>query len=70
MNKIFRKYRQNSLIKRKAGQYLKYAVGEITLIVFGILIALYLNDKNSKRIEENTTVTVYENIKPLANKHH
>ena len=63
MHKIFRKNRQHSLNKGKAGQYLKYAVGEITLIVLGILIALYLNYKNSKRIEENTTVTVYENIK-------
>ena len=63
MSKIFRRNRQNSLIIGKAGKYLKYAFGEITLIVIGILIALYLNDINSERIEENTAVSVYNNIK-------
>jgi len=40
MNKIFRKNRQNSLKEGKTGTYLKYAFGEILLVVFGILIAL------------------------------
>lgn len=63
MNKIFRKNRQNSFTNGKIGKYLKYAFGEITLIVLGILIALYLNDKNSQRIENYATVSVYKNIK-------
>ena len=43
MIKFFRKIRQNLLSQGKTGKYLKYAVGEIILVVFGILIALQLN---------------------------
>ena len=43
--------------KNKTGKYLKYAIGEIVLVVIGILIALSINNWNQKRIEsfkENT----------------
>ncbi|PQB05735.1 DUF6090 family protein [Aureitalea marina] len=63
MIKLFRKNRQNSLGEGKIGKYLKYAIGEIILVVLGILIALYLNDRNSKRAEEKAAISVYENIK-------
>jgi hypothetical protein len=43
MIKFFRKIRQNLLSEGKTGKYLKYAVGEIILVVIGILIALQLN---------------------------
>ena len=32
--------------KNKTGKYLKYAIGEIILVVIGILIALWINNKN------------------------
>ena len=32
-----------------AGRYLKYAIGEIILVVIGILIALQVNNWNEKR---------------------
>ena len=32
--------------KNKTGKYLKYAIGEIVLVVFGILIALSINNWN------------------------
>jgi hypothetical protein len=35
--------------KNKTGQYLKYAIGEIILVVFGILIALQINNWNEKQ---------------------
>jgi len=38
--------------KGKTGKYLKYAIGEIVLVVIGILIALTLNNWNSVRIEK------------------
>lgn len=63
MNKIFRKNRQNSLKKGEIRKYLKYALGEIVLVVFGILIALYLNDINTKSSQENAAISVYKNIK-------
>tara|TARA_R110002051_G_scaffold4683_7_gene26026 strand:- start:23399 stop:24415 length:1017 start_codon:yes stop_codon:yes gene_type:complete len=50
MIKFFRKIRQNILSEGKTGKYLKYAIGEIILVVIGILIAVAINDtyNNSK----------------------
>jgi hypothetical protein len=46
MIKFFRKIRQNLLSEGKTGKYLKYALGEIILVVIGILIALQINNWN------------------------
>ena len=46
MIKFFRKIRQNSLSEGKTGKYFKYAIGEIVLVVLGILIALQVNNWN------------------------
>ena len=43
MIKFFRKIRYDLMEKNKTGKYLKYAIGEIVLVVIGILIALQLN---------------------------
>ena len=51
MIKFFRKIRQNLLSEGKTGKYFKYAIGEILLVVIGILIALWLNNINQQRIE-------------------
>ena len=40
---FFRKIRQQLLSKNKTGKYLTYAIGEIVLVVIGILIALQIN---------------------------
>jgi len=49
MIKFFRKIRQNLLSEGKTGKYLKYAIGEIVLVVIGILIALSINNWNENR---------------------
>lgn len=49
MIKLFRKIRQNLLSEGKTGKYLKYAIGEIILVVIGILIALQVNNWNEQR---------------------
>jgi len=49
MIKFFRKIRQNLLMENKTGKYFKYAIGEIVLVVIGILIALSINNWNEKR---------------------
>ena len=49
MIKFFRKIRQNLLSKGKTGKYFKYAIGEIILVVIGILIALSINNWNEQR---------------------
>lgn len=51
MIKFFRKIRQNLLMENKTGTYLKYAIGEIILVVIGILIALQINNWNESRIQ-------------------
>lgn len=37
--------------KNKTGKYLKYAIGELLLVIIGILIALWINNLNQERIE-------------------
>ncbi|NND80371.1 MAG: hypothetical protein HKN53_10770 [Maribacter sp.] len=49
MIKFFRKIRQKMLTENKFGKYLTYAVGEIILVVIGILIALSINNWNENR---------------------
>lgn len=48
MIKFFRKIRQNLLLKNQTGKYFKYAIGEIILVVIGILIALQINNWNEQ----------------------
>jgi len=53
MIKFFRKIRQKMLTENKFSKYLMYAIGEIILVVVGILIALSINNNNdNKRIVE------------------
>lgn len=49
MIKFFRKIRFDLMEKNKTGKYLKYAIGEIVLVVIGILIALSINNWNENR---------------------
>ena len=44
MIKFFRKIRQRLLSENKFSKYLLYALGEIVLVVIGILIALRINN--------------------------
>jgi hypothetical protein len=44
MIKLFRNIRKNLLSEGKTSKYLKYALGEIILVVIGILIALQINN--------------------------
>ena len=56
MLKFFRKIRFDLMEKPqkdKASRYFKYAIGEIVLVVIGILIALSINNWNEARIEQN-----------------
>ncbi len=49
MIKFFRHIRQKLLMENKTSKYFKYAIGEIVLVVIGILIALQINNWNEKR---------------------
>jgi len=63
MIKFFRKIRQNLLLENKTGKYLKYAIGEIVLVVIGILIALQINNWNEENKKKALMIT---NIKSIA----
>lgn len=47
--KIFRKVREELAAQNKISKYLRYAIGEIALVVIGILIALQINTWNEGR---------------------
>ncbi|MET1257915.1 DUF6090 family protein [Flagellimonas sp. DF-77] len=52
MLRFFTTVRRKLLSEGKSAQYLKYALGEIALVVIGILIALQINNWNEARKEE------------------
>ena len=60
---VFRKIRHNFLEKGRITQYLKYAIGEILLVVMGILIALQINNWNQKRINADVEHTYLLGLK-------
>jgi Family of unknown function (DUF6090) len=49
-------------MENKTSTYLKYAIGEIVLVVIGILIALSINNWNESRKNDKTLVTYYERL--------
>ena len=52
MIKFFRKIRYDLMEKNKTGKYFKYAIGEIILVVIGILIALQINNWNENSVAQ------------------
>ena len=59
MIKFFRNIRQKLITEGKTINYIKYAIGEIVLVVFGILIALQINNWNENRKEQQTLKNIY-----------
>ena len=50
--------------KNKTGKYLKYAIGEIVLVVIGILIAIQLNEWRKESNNNNQKQTVLNALEP------
>jgi hypothetical protein len=63
MIKFFRKIRQNLLMENKTGKYFKYAIGEIALVVIGILIALSINNWNEQNKSNLKEVKILRELK-------
>ncbi len=64
MIKFFRKIRQTMIKENKVSKYLLYAIGEILLVVIGIVIALQINNWNENRkknIEETKILISLKN---------
>ena len=69
MIKVFRKIRYELMEKNKTGKpafpavrYLKYAIGEIVLVVIGILIALSINNWNTDLVDQRTEQNIIKNL--------
>ncbi len=63
MIKFFRKIRYNLMSENKTGKYFKYAIGEIVLVVIGILIALWINNINIEHQQDKERLTLITNLK-------
>ncbi len=62
MIKFFRRIRRRLLSENKFSKYLLYAIGEIFLVVIGIMIALQANNWNEKRKLNNTIETLIDKV--------
>lgn len=66
MIKLFRNIRKKLLAEGKTSNYLKYAIGEIILVVIGILIALQVNNWNQEtkdyRLGEDYLLRIHRDI--------
>ena len=60
---FFRKLRRKLAEQNKFLQYSRYAIGEIVLVVIGILIALQVNNWNEERKRNVKEINVYNEIK-------
>jgi hypothetical protein len=67
MIKFFRKIRQRLVTENKFSKYLLYAIGEIVLVVIGILIALQINNwsevRKFKNLEIVTLIEIQKGLK-------
>jgi len=62
MINFFRKIRQKLLTNNNFSKYLLYAIGEIVLVVIGILIALQINNWNEEQKIEKEEIGILNNL--------
>ena len=62
MIKLFRKIRRHIITENKVSKYLIYSIGEIVLVVIGILIALQVNNWNGNRAKFKEQNIIIENL--------
>ena len=63
MIKFFRHIRQNLIMENKNSKYLKYAIGEIVLVMVGILLALQINNWNEQKKSDIFELKMLKEIK-------
>lgn len=63
MLRFFRRIRHKLMAENKIGKYFLYALGEIILVVLGILIALQVNNRNEAKKARAQEIILLENIK-------
>ena len=63
MINFFRHIRKKLLTQNKVSKYLLYAIGEILLVVVGILIALQVNNWNEDRLSRQFEIRMLTEVK-------
>jgi hypothetical protein len=62
MAKFFRQNRKEGMTQNKTGSYIKYAIGEIILVVIGILIAVSINNWSETNKQKQELNNIYTNV--------
>lgn len=62
MIKFFRNIRKKLAAENKVASYLRYAIGEIVLVVVGILIALQINNWNEQRKTNELEIKILKEL--------
>ncbi len=62
MFSLIKKIRKKLIEQGKLRNYLFYAIGEIILVVIGILIALQINSLNQKRLDNDAAINVLHRL--------
>ena len=62
MTRFFIQNRKEQLSEKNFIKYLRYAFGEIIIVVLGILFALYINNLNEERKANNRTVEILKEV--------
>ena len=62
MIKFFRKIRFDLMKQNKMSKYFKYAIGEIFLVMIGILLALQVSNWNQQRLNRNLESQYYARL--------
>ena len=62
MIKFFRHIRKTLISENNMGKYFKYAIGEILLVVIGILLALQINNWNENRKERSNELKILNTL--------
>lgn len=62
MIKLFRRFRQSLLNQGNPEKFLVYAIGEIILVVIGILIALQINNWNEVKNNRDVEISFYQDL--------
>lgn len=63
MQRLFKHLRYQLFQNGRSGRYFKYAIGEIILVLIGILLALSISDWNNKRLEKQKELTTLIELK-------
>lgn len=63
MIKFFKNIRQEHLMNNKTSRYFKYAIGEIILVMIGILLALQVNNWNNQRLKKQLEISILKQAK-------